>query len=200
MVIIACLYAALVWLVFSKLKLLRWSWFTGTCATLGGALILAVFLAMFNFLTPSGTFVIASRVVQVTPNVSGQIVAIPVKPNDQSKRGTILFQIDPAPFQYKVNQLAASLVQAKQQALQLKASFEQATADVEGLTKQLAYETQRLSDMQKLGAEGAQAVFKVQDTQAQYNTVVFQLQAAKATQLNAKYALDAVIEIGRAHV
>ena len=194
MLIIACLYAAVVWLVFSKLKLLRWTWFTGTCATLGGAFILAVFLAMFNSLTPSGSFAIASRVVQVTPNVSGQIVAIPVKPNNPVKRGTILFQIDPAPFKYKVNQLEASLVQARQQALQLKASYEQATANVEGLTKQLAYETQRLSDLTRLGAEGAQAIFKVQDTQAQYNTVAFQLQAARATQSSAKFALDSVID------
>jgi multidrug resistance efflux pump len=62
------------------------------------------------------------------------------------KAGTVLFQIEPAPLQYTVNQLEAALVQAKQQAEQLKASYEQATANVEGLTKQLAYHTQRLAD------------------------------------------------------
>jgi multidrug resistance efflux pump len=68
---------------------------------------------MFNHLTPSGSFVIASRVVEVTPNVSGQVVAIPVKTNVPVKAGAVLFQIDLKPFQFKVNQLEASLAQAQ---------------------------------------------------------------------------------------
>lgn len=138
MLIILSLYAILVWLVFSRLKLIRWGWVSGTLTVIVGAFILAVFLAMFNYLTPSGSFVIVSRVVEVTPNVSGEIIDIPVQPNVPMKRGTILFRIDPAPFKYKVEQLSASLVQAKQQAQQLRANYEQATANVEGLSKQLA--------------------------------------------------------------
>jgi len=46
--------------------------------------------------------------------VTGQIVAIPVKPNVPVKANDVLFQIDPAPFQYKVSQLQASLAAAKQ--------------------------------------------------------------------------------------
>jgi multidrug resistance efflux pump len=38
---------------------------------------------------------VAGRVVEVTPNVTGQIVAIPVKPNVPVKKGDVLFQIDP---------------------------------------------------------------------------------------------------------
>ncbi len=108
MLTLATLYAVLVWLVFAKLKLLRWGWFSGTIATLFGVFILAVFLAMFNYLTPYGSFVVVSRVVEVTPNVSGQIVAIPVKPNVAVKRGTVLFQIDPAPFHLKASAAASS--------------------------------------------------------------------------------------------
>ncbi|WP_167772157.1 hypothetical protein [Bradyrhizobium frederickii] len=57
------------WLVFSKLKLVRWG--SGTAAVLTGAFILSVFEAMFNYLTPSGSIVVISRVVEVAPNVSG---------------------------------------------------------------------------------------------------------------------------------
>jgi multidrug resistance efflux pump len=193
MLIILGLYLTLVWLVFSKLKLVRWGWFSGTVSVLIGGFILAVFLAMFNYLTPSGSFVVTARVVEVTPNVSGQVTAIPVQPNVQVKSGTVLFQIDPAPFQYKVNQLEASVVQAKQQAQQLKASYEQATANVEGLTQQLAYNTQRLADIQKLTGEQAQSVFREQDTQVQFETVGAQLLAAKAAQQNAKFAMESEI-------
>jgi hypothetical protein len=43
--------------------------------------------------------------------------------------------------------LDTSFAQAQQQARQLKASYEQASANVDGLTKQLAYNTQRLADI-----------------------------------------------------
>jgi multidrug resistance efflux pump len=88
MLIILTLYLVLVWLVFSKLKLLSWGWVSGTIAALIGAFILAVFLAMFNYLTPSGSFVVGSRVGEIAPNVSGQVTKIPVRPNMSVKAGT----------------------------------------------------------------------------------------------------------------
>src|ERR1700736_4380174 len=92
MVIILCLYLVALWLVFSKLKLVRWGWASGTVAVLMGAFILAVFLALYNYLTPSGRVTVAGRVVEITPNVTGQIIAIPVKTNVPVKTGDILFR------------------------------------------------------------------------------------------------------------
>ena len=115
MIIILCLYLVALWAVFSKFKLVRWGWLSGTVSLLIGGFILATFLALFNYLTPSGRVTVTGRVVEVTPNVTGQIVAIPVKPNVPVKANDVLFQIDPAPFQYKVTQLQASLAAAKQQ-------------------------------------------------------------------------------------
>ncbi|MEH2556236.1 multidrug resistance efflux pump [Bradyrhizobium algeriense] len=193
MFIILLLYVVLLWLVFSKLKLVRWGWGSGTVAVLIGASILAVFLAMFNYLTPSGSFVVISRVAEITPNVSGQVIEIPAKPNEPVKAGSVLFRIDPAPFQYKVSQLEASLAQSRQQVKQLAANYEQATANAEGLAKQLAYHRQRLADYSKLAGEGAQTEFRLQDTQVQYETVEYQLQAAKAAQLNAQLAMESEV-------
>jgi hypothetical protein len=56
-VIILCLYVVALWLVFSKFKLVRWGWLSGTISLLVGGFILAAFLALFNYLTPSGTLV-----------------------------------------------------------------------------------------------------------------------------------------------
>ena len=193
MLIVACLYLVLVWLVFSKFKLLKWGWGTGSVTVLVGVFILAVFLALFNYLTPSGSLTVISRVVEVTPNVSGQVISIPVKANVPVKAGTILLQIDQAPFQAKVRQLDASLAQAQQQAKQLVSNYEQATANVEGLAAQLAYNRKRMSDIEKLTGEQAQTEFKMQDTQVQYETVNYQLQAAKAAQLTSKFAMDSEI-------
>jgi multidrug resistance efflux pump len=128
MLIILCLYFVALWLLFSKFKVVRWDWVSGTISVVIGAFILATFLALFNYLTPSGKVTVTGRVVEVTPNVSGQIVAIPVKPNVPVKMADVLFQIDPAPFQFKVNHLRAALAAAQQQAQILKSSYEQATA------------------------------------------------------------------------
>jgi hypothetical protein len=43
--------------------------------------LLAVFVALLNYLTPLGAFVVTSQVIEVTPNVSGQEIAIPVMLN-----------------------------------------------------------------------------------------------------------------------
>jgi multidrug resistance efflux pump len=44
------------------------------------------------------TMSVTAWVAEVTPNVTGQIVAIPVKPNVPVKANDVLFKIDPAPF------------------------------------------------------------------------------------------------------
>lgn len=193
MLIVLCLYLVGVWLVFSRLKLAQWGWITGSAAVLGGVFILSIFLAMFNYLTPSGQIVVVSRVVEVTPNVSGQVVSIPVKPNVPIKAGTVLFEIDKSPFQAKVKQYEAALAHAQQQVKQLKANYEQASATVEGLTAQSAYYRQRLADIQKLTSQQAQSLFRQQDTKSQYDNVTAQLQAAKAAQLTAQLAMDSEI-------
>src|SRR5258707_10416914 len=193
MIIILCLYIVALWLVFSKFKLVRWGWLSGTVSILVGGFILAVFLALFNYITPSGRVTVTGRVVEVTPNVTGQIVSIPVKPNVPVKANDVLFQIDPAPFQYKVAQLQASLAAAKQQTEILKSNYEQATANVVGLTTQVAYNKKRLADIQTLAAEDANTQFQAQDKQVEYETVSAQLDAAKAPQHTAKLALDSQI-------
>jgi multidrug resistance efflux pump len=193
MIIILCLYLVALWAVFSKFKLVRWGWLSGTISIAVGIFILATFLALFNYLTPSGRVTVTGRVVEVTPNVTGQIVAIPVKPNVPLKANDVLFQIEPAPFQYKVSQLQASLAAAKQQTEILKSNYEQATANVAGLDAQVKYNAKRLQDIQKLYAGGADTEFKEQDNQVQFETVTAQLSAARATQQSAKLAMDSEI-------
>jgi multidrug efflux pump subunit AcrA (membrane-fusion protein) len=155
MLIILGLYIIGLWLIFSKYKLIRLGWVSGAAAALIGSLILATFLGLFHYLTPSGRLTVTGRVVEVTPNVTGQIMAIPVKPNVPVKTDDVLFQIDPAPFEYKVRQLEASLAGARQQVEILKENYLQATANVVGLTAQVAFNAKRLADIQQLAAEDA---------------------------------------------
>ncbi|MGY4512418.1 HlyD family secretion protein [Bradyrhizobium sp. USDA 3650] len=193
MLIILCLYFVVLWLVFARFKIVSWGWFSGTISLLVGGLIVATFLALFNYLTPSGRLTVTGRVVEVTANVSGQIIAIPVRSNVPVKKDDILFLIEPSPFQYKVSQLRASLAGAKQQTAILKSNYDQATANVAGLMAQAAYNEKRLADIGTLAADMANTQFQLQDKQVQYETVSAQLVAAKAAQQSAKLALDSEI-------
>ena len=66
-----------------RLKLLRWGWGTGTATVVLGLFVAALFAGFLNYLAPTGRVVVISRVVEVTPNVSGQITEISVKPNSR---------------------------------------------------------------------------------------------------------------------
>jgi multidrug resistance efflux pump len=193
MLIILCLYIVALWAIFSRFKLVRWGWASGSVSVLIGLLILATFLGLFNYLTPSGRLTVTGRVVQVTPNVSGQITAIPVKPNVPVKNGDVLFQIDPAPFQYKVSQLEASLAGARQQVEILKANYLQASANVTGLAAQTAFNAKRLADIEQLVSDQANTQFQAQDRRNAYETVLAQLNAAQAAQQSAKLAMDSEV-------
>ncbi|MCK1269007.1 MULTISPECIES: biotin/lipoyl-binding protein [unclassified Bradyrhizobium] len=139
MVIIALLYLFLVWLVFAKLRWLSWGWGAGTATVLVGLFIAALFAGALNYLAPTGRVVVISRVVEVTPNVSGQINEISVKANAPVKAGTVLFTIDPAPYDAQVRIIEA----------------------------QLGFQELRLSQMKELQASSSGRAFDVQERQSE---------------------------------
>jgi hypothetical protein len=187
-----CLYIVALWAIFSKFKVVRWGWLSGTVAVLVGAFILATFLAVFNYLTPSGRVTVTGRVVEVTPNVdrpdcrhSGE-----AEPTGEDGRRAV----SDRPGAVSVQGLAVAGVARRGQATEiLKSNYEQATANVAGLTAQRAYNAKRLADIQTLVSDDANSAFQAQDKQVQYETVSAQLEAAKAAQQSAKLALDSEI-------
>jgi multidrug resistance efflux pump len=193
MLVVLCLYLFALWAIFSKFKWVRWGWLSGTAAVLVGGLILATFLALFNYLTPSGRLTVTGRVVEVTPNVSGQVTDIPVKANVLVKAGEVLFQIDASPFKYKVAQLEASLAGARQQVDVLKSNYVQASSNVIGLSAEVAFNAKRLADIERLVSSYANSEFQEQDRRNTYETLLAQLNAAKAAQYSAKLAMDSEI-------
>jgi RND family efflux transporter MFP subunit len=151
MVIVALLYAVLVWLVFFRLKLLPWSWFTGTVTVLVGVLLCTVFVGLLSHLAPTGRVTVVSHVVEVTPNVSGQITEIPAQPNQLVKAGTVLFKIDPTPYEAQIRKINA----------------------------QLKFQELRFAQMRQLQAGGSGRSFDVEQRQAEVEQLRAQLDAAK---------------------
>ena len=134
------------------------------------------------------------KVVEVTPNVSGQVTAIPVQRNVVIKAGTTLFQIDRAPYEYKAKQLKAALAEAKQKVEQLKASVDVAAADVRSITTQWERAEKRREDLEQLAQRQATSQFNLQDAAAQASALAAQLEAAKAREVSARLAASSEIE------
>ena len=193
MLIIAIVYIAAAWLVFFKFKLLPWNWPWRIVTALLGCALLAVFVGLLNTLTPSGRIAVVGRVVEVTPNVAGTVTSIPVEPNVLVKAGTVLFQIDPAPYQAKVKQLQAAVAEARQKVEQLKAQVDLAVADVKGVGSQMDYAEKRRDDVERLAKTGATTQFALQDAVTKVDVLTAQSQAASAREINARLALGSEI-------
>ena len=125
MVIVSCLYLAVVYLVFFKWKLLPFNKITGGIVVVLGVMILTVFLVGLQTLTPQSTQgMITGSVTEIAPQVSGRVIEVPVKAFQRVEPGDTLFKIDPRPYQYRVDQLTAQLVETEAYVAQLKETYD----------------------------------------------------------------------------
>jgi multidrug resistance efflux pump len=127
MVIITCLYLALVYLLFFKFRVLPWNKVSQGLVVLIGTIILTGFLVGLQGLTPSSAqATITGRVVEIAPLVSGRVTEVPVEANKPLEEGDILFKIYPLVYEARVDELEASLALSK---LRLQQYRELAEAD-----------------------------------------------------------------------
>jgi len=149
MVIITCLYLALVYLLFFKFKILPWNKVSQGLVVLVGTIILTGFLVGLQGLTPSSAqATITGRIVEIAPLVNGRVVDVPVEPNTPLEMGDVLFTIDPVIYEARVQELEAGLALAKlrlQQYTELAEAsagsefqLQQTEAEVKQITAQLA--------------------------------------------------------------
>jgi len=85
-------------------------------------------------------------VIQLVPYVKGQVKIVHAQVNQPIKKGEILLEIDPAPYQFAVNQLQAALEQAKAGVANAKANLNKAIA---------ADDLAKIKERNALGTQGA---------------------------------------------
>ena len=192
MVLIAVIYILIAWLLF-RFKVLPWNWPWRIITAAVGIVILACFFGLLNYLTPSGRFVVGSRVVEVIPNVAGRVISIDVKPGVFVKAGATLFQIERSPYKFRIQQLQAALAEARQNAEQLKGNVDLAKADVAAARSQATLSEQRLKDIETLASKDATSQFRLQDATTPAQLTAAQLQSAQAREQNARLALGSEI-------
>lgn len=194
MVIIATLYCCLVYLVFFKWKLLPWNKATKGVALILGVIILSIFLVGLQGLTPaSQQAFISGPVTEIAPQVTGRVVNVPVEPNVELDPGEVIFEIDPRPYQYRVDQLEAQLADTEAGVAQLKESYDATRAQTVSTKAQLSLTRQRLGEQQQLVDAGAGSRFELDQYRTQVEQLEAQLDAARANENAAYLALNASV-------
>src|SRR5271170_77591 len=153
-------------LAYWLLTRLHWSRPWKLAAMLGIAIVAAA-LGPYGYLRAAGddsvklpsSDPVVGRTVDIKPNVAGAVLALPVQPGTFVKKGSIVLQIDRAPFEATIRGTELGLTQTRQKIVQLKAGVAQASAAVETAQSQYNNAVWRLNDLQKLPA-ASQPAFK----------------------------------------
>jgi multidrug resistance efflux pump len=147
--------------------------------------------------TRDGT--VRAYVVTVAPEVSGNIVALPVADNQFVHKGDLLLQIDPRNYKIAVQQAEASLRQAQANlqnvAAQLdvqQAQIAASDAQVEQAQASLTFAKQQADRYQELVERNAGTVQAAQQTDSQLRQSEAGLANAQATLKQAKLRIDSL--------
>jgi len=113
-VLLLAIYALIVWLIFFKFKLLRWTTTAAVIVITLPIFALAGTILLLNVYAPSALDVqVVKYVVQIIPRVTGRVIEVPVEPNRLTRKGDVLFRVDPRPFEYEVQRLEAQLASTR---------------------------------------------------------------------------------------
>jgi len=137
------------WTLWWKLSPLAWMW-----------LLLVVFFIPMQWGAPAGPVNVYRGVVEIVPNVSGQVVEVQAKPLEPMKQGDVLFKIDPEPYDAEVRRLEAALKEAEQAAEMLPADLAAAKASVAQSQAALVYAKQQAQALESALAAAEAAVAK----------------------------------------
>ena len=124
------LYTALVLVLFKVLHLKPSPRLIATLIVVGILMIGGVVVAWMQSAPISEKLVTNQYVVQLVPYVKGQVKEVYAQANEPLKEGSLLLQIDPAPYQYDVDQLEAQLGVSKANVLQVQAAAKAADENV----------------------------------------------------------------------
>jgi len=135
-------YTAIV-LVLFKLKLIKPRPYPIACIVVAGVLTIGGVVVAWMLCAPMSPKVVTVQyVVSLVPYVKGQVKKVYAKANQPMKKGALLLEIDPVPYQNAVDQVQAQLAAAKETVNQAKAGVEVAEAGItkakDGVTQALA--------------------------------------------------------------
>jgi len=187
-------YAAIIWFVFIKKKWLPWNIKSQIGSAIGGIVLLSTIIFTVNIITPGTEDVrVINFVTEVVPRVQGTITKVAVEGNTMVKKGDILIEIDPKPYQLKVSQLEAQLADTVASAKSLQQNYDAAKANTSAAKAHLDLMTKRLAESSDLSKSGAGNRYDVEYYQAEVLKAKSAFDSTKSSENTAKLKLNAVV-------
>lgn len=192
MLIVLGAYFGLVWLVFSKLRLLPCN-MTSKSAVFAVAIVIA--LVVIGLLTPpSGSISVQGAVGEIRPNIGGTVTNVDVEPNTDVDDGDVLLTIDDTSQKADLAIVEAALAAAQSAADQLIMDLDATTTDIEGLEAQLEFGEQRRDDIVRLEDRGASTGFQMQEAVSTIEQLSAAIRAAEARKASLERRIAAKID------
>jgi RND family efflux transporter MFP subunit len=188
--LLTIIYSSFYLLFFKKLKLFQESVRNiSIFAGIGVVMIGTIVYAWWTFAPTTIDGRVFSYVIPIVPNVKGQVIEVPVEPLVAMKKGDVLYKIDPAPYQFAVDNLAASIDQARAQRLLAQIEVKRTT----GLVRATAGAQAEL-DRWKAELAGAEAA--IIGLQAQLGNAQWQLDETVVRAPHAGYVVNLQLRPG----
>lgn len=147
---ILAIYGSILFLL-EKFGIIRWNhYWTASFPGLWLLLQIALMIPM-GWGNPQGPALVVRTTVQITPNVPGEVIDVPVVANTPLKAGDVLFRIDPVPYE----------------------------ATVKSIQAQLTFQEQRLAQARELQDHNAGRMVDVLERQAMVDNLRGQLESAR---------------------
>jgi multidrug resistance efflux pump len=211
-VLLLGIYSFFVWLIFIKLKWLPWTTPWKVAVFIFPVVALAVLMLLLNIIAPQTSEVrVVKYVVPIVSQVRGRVISVPVENNRPVKKGDVLFEVDPTPFQNEVNsldaQLAAAnarvnadreklseaqakLADAQSSEQELKEQLNQAIGQIGSLTASLDLARKRVTQNTELVSSGAGNKFDLEQAETNVRELTAQIAAARAQEQQVRAKLD----------
>ncbi len=188
------IYSFFVWLIFFKFKWLPWNGTSQVIVVTIPVVGITALILLLNIFAPSSNDVrVLKYVVNIVPQVRGRVIEVPVEPNRLVKKGSVLFKIDPTPYQLQVRTLEASLVGAEGTVQKFQQDVEAAAGRVRSVAAQLALARTRVSQHTELVAQGAGDRFALESAQSDVTRLTADLASAKSNEAAIRTQLDAKV-------
>lgn len=163
------------------------------CVLLAIAALVAYYVLSDRYTPFTTDAYVQAFVIQVAARVEGQVVQVHVQENQAIRKGDLLFEIDPRPFEHRVAVLEAKLAQATQQVAQMESELAASRADDARIVAEEAYARAVHEQETQIRKQDATTDRKYLDAVQKYRAAQADRERSRATTRKGEQALAARI-------
>lgn len=175
-------------------RLLAVSFFTVLGPVVIGVGALYFYATGGRFVSTENAYVKADKIA-VSADVSGRVVAVKVAENQEIRKGTLLFRIDPEPFQIALKRADAHLAASRQTIAALKAEYRQRVAERHEVEGDVVYFRRRVERQRKLHDKGFASQSKLDEAEQELRAAKDRISAINQNLANVRARLGGDIDI-----